>query len=119
MNKQRKKYIRLYMRKYYKTSKHKAYRHQYWQSKLGKTALKKYAQSKKGKKSHYKRNARYYLRFPNKIKAYEAVRRAIKTGKLTHPSKRYCGYCCSYPAAKYRHYLGYAKEHRLDVAPVC
>lgn len=50
--------------------------------------------------------------------AGQAVRRAVQVGRLPHVRTLTCVHCGE-PAREYHHYLGHAKEHRLDVVPLC
>ena len=51
-------------------------------------------------------------------RAHAAVAAAIQTGRLVRPTELAC-IDCGKPAIVYDHYLGYAREHWLDVEPVC
>lgn len=51
-------------------------------------------------------------------RAHAAVAAAIQAGKLVKPSELACA-DRGRPAAVYDHYRGYAREHWLDVEPVC
>ena len=51
-------------------------------------------------------------------RASGAVGQAIRQGKLPHPTTLRC-MDCGATATCYDHYLGYAREHWLDVQPVC
>lgn len=50
--------------------------------------------------------------------AVEAVRRAIRNGRISPANKLPCFYCGK-KAEHYHHYLGYEKSHFLDVKAVC
>lgn len=56
-------------------------------------------------------------RYPEKIKARQAVSNAIRNGKLPKASTLNCP--CKEPAKEYHHYLGYTPEHRFDVIALC
>jgi hypothetical protein len=60
----------------------------------------------------------YNLRHPDKQKAHQRVAYAVKAGKLPKVSALDCR-ACGGRASEYHHYLGYAKEHWLDVHPYC
>lgn len=47
-----------------------------------------------------------------------AVHRAIRAGRLDHPSWLPCVEC-GRAAQEYDHYMGYAREHFLTVQPIC
>lgn len=51
-------------------------------------------------------------------RASAAVGIAIKRGQLPHPTTLKCADCGAI-ATSYDHHLGYAREHWLDVQPVC
>lgn len=50
--------------------------------------------------------------------ASEAVRLAIQRGKLAPIETQNCQRC-GYKAEHYHHHIGYAKQHWLDVMPLC
>lgn len=50
--------------------------------------------------------------------AHQAVRRARKSGKLPEASEVQCAFCGE-PAQEWHHHKGYAREHWLDVIPLC
>jgi len=122
-------------KRYLKTKKGKAARKRYQQSKKGKAAnrkgLRKYFKTEKGKatyKAYYKTDKgkairraarkRFYIRYPNRLKAKGAVSSAIRVGKLPHPDTLQCYYCPE-SAKQYHHWHGYKPEHWLDVVPIC
>lgn len=90
----------------------------YYYTKRGRNAfnkaLKKYRNSRKYKIYRQK----YCEQNRHRYKAYKAVARAIKKGILICPKRLHCFYCYD-NAQEYHHHKGYAKEHRLDVIPVC
>ena len=51
-------------------------------------------------------------------KATNAVRTAIRQGRISKPSKLPCFYCGK-RAAEYHHYLGYERTHWLSVRATC
>jgi len=81
---------------------------------------KRYQKSPEGKAKRYAAfTARYHIPETNmKHNARAAVRRAIKKGILPLVSSLTCSNC-SNQAEHYHHYLGYDKENRLNVIPVC
>lgn len=82
-------------------AKQKAYR---------KTEAGKSTQARKDKKQQTINFSHWYAR--------QAVWRAIKSGKLTPP--KYCERgICNKQKPMAHHYLGYEKEHRLDVEWLC
>jgi len=58
------------------------------------------------------------LRHPEKVAARQAVGVAVFSGKLPRVKTLVCR-ACGGNASEYHHYLGYAKEHWLDVIPYC
>jgi len=50
--------------------------------------------------------------------ASNALRKAIRQGRITKPSALPC-HDCGKPARQYHHHLGYAHSHWLDVVAVC
>lgn len=57
-------------------------------------------------------------RYPERIAARSAVAGAVRTGVLARAATQSC-FDCGGPAAQHDHYLGYGREHWLDVQPVC
>ena len=99
------------------SQKRKLYLKAYRQSEKGKAAQKRYKQSQKGKANHRKTNIRYYNLHPERVRARDAVKMAIRNGRLPRPNNFQCS--CSEQAEQYHHHKGYAQEHRLDVIPIC
>ena len=56
--------------------------------------------------------------YTSHVAARAAVRWAVQLGRIPRASDLVCTDCGG-PARHYDHHLGYAKEHRLDVQPVC
>ncbi len=96
---------------------HKAYRKAYTASENGKAVKKAYAASPRGKVGKQRSEAKYRERFPNKVKAHNAVNNAVIAGELPRPDSLIC--TCKEPAKEYHHYLGYAPKHWFDVVPRC
>ena len=84
------------------------------QSENFKATQRRYEESEKGKAVSKRRRQRY----PERIKARDAVNKAVATGRLLRPDFRLCYYCPK-PAQQYHHWKGYAKEVWLDVVPAC
>lgn len=57
-------------------------------------------------------------RYPERIAARNAVNNRVVSGRLLRAQDQDC-VDCGVPAEQYDHYLGYEREHRLDVQPVC
>lgn len=128
-----------YYKRYMKTEKGKAAQKRYQQSEKGKRLalrrIKKYNQTEKGKLSRKRARQRYCKTEIGRKKAAERTRKhkrnhpfypsvmrkiriAIRDEILPDPKKLKC-INCGKKAKDYHHHLGYAKEHRLDVIPVC
>lgn len=99
---------------YFQTPRGKAAVKRYQQSEKGKALAARHAQTPGGKASRRATRARY----PERIKARNAVNHAITADKIPHVSTQKCTEC-SNPAQDYHHYKGYAPENWLDVIPVC
>lgn len=90
----------------------------YRQSEISKIAKKRYDQSEKGKIIHKIAQKHFRIRHPERRKAMDAVKIAVRAGKLPHSDTLQCHYC-GVQAEQYHHYLGYAPQHYLDVVPAC
>ena len=86
----------------------------YLQSEQGKAIVKAYSKTEISKA----RQNRYCQRHPERRKAKAAVFCAIQAGKLPRPDTLQC-LCGNHKAEQYHHHRSYAKEHWLDVVPVC
>ena len=84
----------------------------------GHAAKKAYKRKGPIKIKHRQKSREYRKQFPERIKACRAIRDAIRIGKMPCPKTRTCHYC-SNKAIEYHHWHGYAKEHWLDVIPMC
>ena len=102
----------------------------YNQSEKGRTTRRAYQRSDKYKVGHYRRQKnfrktpkaktirkRYETAYPNRVKARNAVMYGIQTRKLPQPDSLNCP--CGKQAQEYHHHKGYAREHWLDVIPLC
>lgn len=76
-----------------------------------------YRLTDKGKASHIKSNRKHRQLHPEKIKAGEAVIRAVKSGKLTRPT--ICSECKQPNGTIQGHHESYAKPMRLVVVWLC
>ena len=118
-------------REYEHTEKRKIYRKKYLQSINGKATQKRYRKSEKGKQTIRRfnktdkgraisiraaNNQRKY--HPERIAAEHAIEYQVRIGKIPYPYTLECVECGK-QAQQYHHYKGYAKEHWLDVEPVC
>jgi len=95
----------------------------YRTSQKGKDAQARYRESEKGKENAKRgwRKETYQhkkQKRPAQIAARVTVANAIRLGKIPSASALPCVQCGG-NAQEYHHYLGYSKEHRLDVIPVC
>lgn len=95
------------------------YQREYYHSGNGKSVNERYFLSEKGRVAKREGQKRYKKRYPKKVKAGKAVEYAIRQGHLLHPSDCLCAICSSRNAEHYHHYMGYEKDHWLDVMPVC
>ncbi len=118
------------VRDYQKTKsgkrKHRNSNKNYQKSTKGKICQKRWSKTEHGKasKEHYDnsvkgKNARkrYRQNNPGKIKARNAIRRAIAINKIYSPNTLKCINCPD--KAEEYHHPSYAPKHRLDVIPVC
>ena len=108
----------VYQKKYSKNIKAKACKKRYAQSEKGKAAQRRYLRSEKGKAKKVEMVNRWRVAHPEHRKAQTAVKRAIEKGILPELDSIRCHYCRA-QAQEYHHHKGYAKEHQLDVIPVC
>ena len=77
------------------------------------SARQKYKHSPKGKANY----ERHILKYPDQEKARRFVSHAVQAGKLPRVKTLAC--CkCGNPAEQYHHH-SYARDHWLDVIPVC
>lgn len=104
--------------RYSQSSAGKAAVRRYSKSEAGRRARKQRRQTSEGKARLSARHARYRKRHPNRRKAREAVHYAIRIGQLQLVSVQTCADCPN-PATAHHHYLGYEKQHWLDVIPLC
>ena len=84
-------------------------------------AKRRYHATPRGRASRREIRARYqreaYRRDPSRILARQAVRHALRAGRLIRPERcERCGQRCRPDA---HHHKGYAKQHRLDVQWLC
>jgi len=105
-------------KKWRNSTKGKKYCYDYNRSSQYKISHKKYVLAEKGKTNKYKQCRKNYKKFPNKNKARDAVKYAVKTGKLPNVKSLQCSYC-SEQANVYHHHKGYDKASQLIVEPVC
>ena len=109
-------------RKHQKSAKYKE-----WLSKYRKTIehveyVQRYLRSVDGKASRRRTARNYRKNHPERAHAHDAVKCAVKAGKLLSPRKFICIYCFSDKpamATEYHHWIGYQKQDRLSVVPVC
>lgn len=109
-------------RKYQKSKKYKEWLSKYRKSIRHVEYVQKYLQSIDGKASRRRTARNYRKNHPERAHAHDAVKYAVKTGKLLSPKKFVCIYCwCEKPtiATEYHHWLGYQKQDQLNVIPVC
>lgn len=73
---------------------------------------------KKERETRVRITREYRQRFPERNAARSAVNNAVRSGKLL-PARSLVCVGCGLPAVHYHHHLGYSREHRLSVIPVC
>ena len=78
---------------------------------------KQYSQTHKGIVVRQKALDRYTINHPERRDAKAAVRQAVKIGELAPVGSLQCS--CGEPANQYHHHKGYAREHWLDIIPLC
>ncbi len=77
-----------------------------------------YYESDHARQLAVKRTLKQQREHPERKSAQDAVYHAVKTGKLPSPKTLLCAHCDG-PATAYHHALGYEKENRLMVEPIC
>jgi len=92
-------------------------RHRYEKTNKGKLKQKRYEQSPKGRKNRCAASRRHRQKYPYQEPAKWAVKYAIETGKIPLPPECSC-LICGQKARDY-HHKSYAREHWLDVIPLC
>lgn len=119
---------KIHHRKYEKTEKGKMANLKaslrYSRTTKGKVTAKRYQQSEKGKIVFRKGITHYQIKHPEQRKARNAIRSAIRAGKMPQPDTLQCHYYlqnpdCEKQAKQYHHWHGYEPEHWLDVVPAC
>lgn len=96
-----------------RTPSSKAARKRYIKSDKGKESVKRYYQSDKGKQTR----KRYDKRHRNRVRAREAVRRALKRGDLVRPNK--CPECNRTDLPIESHHPSYKKKDWLNIEWQC
>lgn len=109
----------VYDRNYYATHKEQAQKNaRAWYQRNREeviTSSKKHYEN--NKKRHFEQSARYRRKHPEQMLAHAAIANALKRGKIVKPKS--CQDCGKEVRIESHHYLGYAKQHRLDVVWVC
>ncbi len=77
----------------------------------------KYLRTPRGREVQGIQMRKHLERYPERIKARNAVAIAVKDGRLPRASTLLCS--CGDAASHYHHYLGHEREHWLDVIPLC
>ncbi len=108
------------LHKYRRSAKGTIKQQQYRQSEKGKvlnnSAVKKYHQTEKGRRVQRRNRRKHETLNPEEKKAQHAVFAAVRCGKL--PAVKILTCKCGKQAEEY-HHPSYAKEHWLDVVPLC
>lgn len=108
---------------YQNTEHGKKVKHAYNHSEAGKAAFRKH--DRKRDKTEYRKQQKnqagkkHRLKYEDRRKARQAVKDAVKHGKIPRVKTLTCSMCQAKPAEQYHHYLGYSKEHKLDIIPLC
>lgn len=94
----------------------------------GRVNQRRYEASEKGKitkkqlrtrsESYRQKIREFRKQHPERHQANQAVKRAVAKGVLINAKLCKCSKCDS-PAREYHHYMGYSKQHRLTVVPLC
>ncbi len=90
----------------------------YHRTEKGRENRRLYCQTEKQKQAHRLSSKQYSQKNKSKRLAQQAVYRAIQAGKLSRPDTLQC-LCGNHKAEQYHHHKGYAREHWLDIVPVC
>lgn len=105
-------------RRFYHSDKGQLYYWQYRRTERNKQSQKAYAQTPKGKANRRKCGRKTAQKYPERNRARDAIKYAVRKGRLPRVRTQKCQ-MCEKTAQVYHHYLGYAIEHRLDVIPLC
>ena len=92
--------------------------HRHNHTEASKNARWRYRQTAKGKRAQRVTDLNQRAKFPERVKARDAVGNAIRSGTLPKACTLFC-HECGQGAQEYHHYLGYAPEYWLDVVPLC
>lgn len=87
------------------SARERAYKKRWRKTPLGKRACQLSKESERTK-------------YPERQKARDVITMAVRTGHLPRAGTLLCN-TCDKPAKEYHHHLGYAREHRLNVIPLC
>lgn len=101
-------------RLYNKSTARKISYQRYNTSDKARNSSKKYTNSEKGKDNIKK----FWENNPDKLKAGNAIRSAVRKGKIPKVTTLNCFHCPN-QATNYHHHKGYSKENRFDVIPLC
>lgn len=78
----------------------------------------RYIHTQKGQESLRRNRPLYEQRYPERRKARTAVMHAVERGDIPPAKELDCAHC-GQPALEYHHFLGYERNHWLDVIPLC
>lgn len=106
------------VKKYRASALAKEKQREWWSSDGYKNDRKARRRIAKYKEKHQAANLRYNRRHPDRQRARQAVNRLVRSGRWQRASDKVCEHC-GRQAQEYHHHKGYAKEHRLDVIPLC
>ena len=103
-------------RRHWQSAKCKNMQKQYEKTDKAKATHKAYRQTDRGKASAACIGRKYAAKFPDRIKAKNAIAHAVTSGQMQPIDAMKCS--CGKQAHHY-HHPSYAEEHWLDVIPVC
>lgn len=88
-----------------------------WEATKGREWHKDYAKTEVGKDMFVEAVTKWAKNNPEKVSAVQAVKYAVRIGRIPKATDCLCEKC-GRPAVHYHHW-SYAREHRLDVIPLC
>ena len=104
-------------RKYKKSQKGKEAEKRYRSTEKRKKVKLRYNRSPKGRIAALKSAKFMNKKYPEQVKARNAVNYAVRKGDIPAPNTLKCS--CGKQSRDYHHHLGYEPEHFLDVVPIC
>ena len=115
-------YEKPYMTKYVRTDEYKAKeklrRQQPDRRAYNNKKKNEFMKTERGRLLRRKNTRIYNEKYPDKVKATQAVSYAVKRGNIQHISNYACR-MCGKASNHFHHHLGYSIEHRMDIQPLC